>query len=109
MTVALECKPELDQLAPTGDWFIVKPIDLSERTAGGLLMPLSHTGHDKYGEVLAVGRGFYQNGVLIKPEAKVGQTIMYRAKRGLECRFSGEQVLFMVDRDLLAVIKPRQE
>ena len=97
-------RPTADKLKPTNDWFIVKPIEVERKSAGGVIMPNQSKQIDRYGKILAVGPGFHQNGVLVKPKVEAGQTIMFRDGRGLEMRFGGENILFMTERDLLAVI-----
>ena len=58
-----------------------------------------------YGKVLKTGPGYYQNGVRVAPGVKAGQTILFRKGRGLDMKFDGENVLFMTERDLLAVVE----
>lgn len=101
----MEHRPNKEQLQPTGDWIIVMPIDVSEKAKSGLFMPDSASRVDKYAKVLKTGPGYWQNGVLIKPYVKEGQTVMFKQGRGLEMRFDGENILFMTERDLLAVVE----
>lgn len=101
----MESRPNKEQLTPTGDWLLVEPIELPEVSQGGIVMPLTNTGQvDAYGKVLKTGPGYYQNGKRIAPGVESGQIIMFRKGRGLEMRFDGENVLFMNERDLLAVV-----
>jgi chaperonin GroES len=97
-------RPNLDQLKPTGDWLLVKPVLLPEVTTGGIVMPTANRSAEAYGIVHKTGPGFWQNGVLVAPDVQVGDTILFRKGRGLEMRFDGEHVLFMTMRDLLAVV-----
>lgn len=100
----LEQRPNKDQITPTGDWLLVEPLDVPEVSVGGIVMPGSNSAQDSYGKVLKTGPGYYQNGVQIAPGVKSGQIIMFRKGRGLEMRFGGEKVLFMNERDLLAIV-----
>ena len=97
-------KPDKTQLKPTGDWIVVEQLEVSEKTVGGILMPLQNSKIEKYGKVLKIGPGHYQNGEMVSPSVKVGDTIMFRSGRGLNLRLGGEEVLFMTERDLLAII-----
>jgi len=101
----MDRRPDKSQLKPTGDWLIVEPLNLPEHSTGGIVMPTSASRPDKYGKVIATGPGFYQNGVRVEPWVKNGQTVMFKAGRGLEMRFDGDHVLFMTERDLLAVVE----
>jgi co-chaperonin GroES (HSP10) len=102
---SIETRPSKDQLTPTGDWLLVEPVDVSDISEGGILMPTNNSSaQDAYGKVLKTGPGYYQNGKRIAPGVLAGQTIMFRKGRGLEMRFGGDKVLWMTERDLLAIV-----
>ena len=102
---SIETRPNKDQLKPTGDWLLVEPVEVSDVSEGGILMPAhASTAVDAYGKVLKTGPGYFQNGKRIPPGVEAGQIIMFRKGRGIEMRFSGDKVLWMTERDLLAVV-----
>ncbi|MHA2135829.1 MAG: co-chaperone GroES [Candidatus Thorarchaeota archaeon] len=100
----IESRPNADQLQPTGDWLLVEPLEVPEVSEGGILMPTTNSAVDNYGRVLKTGPGYFQNGVQVPPGVKPDQIIMFRKGRGLEMRFGSDKVLFMTERDLLAVV-----
>lgn len=101
----LESRPSKEQLSPLGDWLIVQVLEVPEVTEGGLLMALSNSGAESYGQVLKVGPGYYQNGIRIAPTVQEGQVVMFKKGRGVEMRFKSENVLFMTERDLFAIVE----
>jgi co-chaperonin GroES (HSP10) len=102
----MKTQPNKSQLQPTGELIVVEPLPDPDIVAGGgiALAGTAERG-DKYGRVLAVGPGVHQYGVLVQPKVEVGDTVMFRGGRGLKLRLQMEDVLFMTERDFLAVIK----
>ncbi len=100
-------RPSKEQIQPTGDMILVQPLEVSNETPGGLLMPINHNDPEGYGMIVAVGPGFHQNGVLVEPKVAAGDIVMLRTKRGLPIRVGNEHLLFMNERDFLAVIRKR--
>lgn len=102
----METRPSKDQLQPTGDWIVVEPLEVSDVTESGIMLPTdSNSSMDCYGRVLAVGDGFWQAGEKIKPSVEAGEVVMYRRGRGVEMRLKREKVLFMTERDFFARIR----
>ena len=101
----METQPNKTQLNPTGDWVVVEPLPDPDIVSGGItLVGASSERGEKYGKILAVGPGSYQNGILVEPRVKTGDTVMFRGGRGLKLRLQMEEVLFMSERDFLAVV-----
>jgi chaperonin GroES len=104
MEKQMRIQPNKMQLEPTGDWVVVEPLEDPGISAGGITLAGGSERGDKYGKVLAVGPGGYQNGVLLEPRVKKGDVVMFRGGRGLPLRLQMEEILFMNERDFLAVV-----
>lgn len=107
MEALMTQQPSKEQLSPTSDRIIVEPLeDPGVGPSGLTIVSNSGSSGEQYGRVLAVGPGTYQNGVLIQPNVQVGDIVMFQGNRGVKVRLRSEDVLFMTERDFLAVIKP---
>jgi chaperonin GroES len=91
-------------LKPLGDRIIIKADEVEEKTASGIILADSAQEKPLRGKVIAVGRGIYQNGSLIEPELKEGDTVIYGKYSGSEVKVDGEDYLIMKESDVLAII-----
>jgi chaperonin GroES len=90
---------------PLADRVLVEALEAAEKTAGGLYIPDNAKEKPQKGKVIAVGPGkAAENGTLIKPEVKVGDTVLYGKYAGTEVSVEGKDYLIMRESDLLAVI-----
>lgn len=87
---------------PIGPRVVVRPQAAAEKTASGLF--LANSVQEPIGEVIAVGDGEYQNGVLVQMTVKTGQRILYARGAGAEITVDGEKVLIMLERDILGIL-----
>lgn len=69
----------MDRLVALGALVIIIEDDPDKTTKGGLVLPsITHqTQLFATGEIVGVGPGYYDNGVLVKPEVEVGQKVLY--------------------------------
>ena len=90
---------------PLADRVLVEALEAAEKTAGGLYIPDNAKEKPQKGKIIAVGPGKAgDNGVVIKPEVKVGDTVLYGKYSGTEVSVEGKDYLIMRESDLLAVI-----
>ena len=90
---------------PIGDRVLVKPLEMEERSKGGVIIPDTAKEKPQMGEVLAAGPGKIQeNGQRLAPEVKQGDKILYTSYAGTEVKVDGEKLLLMRESDILAVI-----
>jgi chaperonin GroES len=90
---------------PLADRVLVEALEAAEKTAGGLYIPDNAKEKPQKGKIIAVGPGkAAENGTLIKPEVKVGDTVLYGKYSGTEVQLDGKDYLIMRESDLLAVI-----
>ncbi|MDG1846856.1 MAG: co-chaperone GroES [Acidimicrobiales bacterium] len=94
-------------LHPREDRIVVRPGESEETTASGLVIPDTAKEKPQQGEVLAVGPGkrSEQTGELIPVDVEVGDTVVYAKYGGTEISSSGEELLILSARDVLAVVK----
>lgn len=91
-------------LKPLGDRVVVKPIDVEEKTAGGIVIPDTAKEKPQQGEVVAVGPGrVLDNGERLAPEVSVGQRVLYAKYGGTEVKLNGEEYLILRESDILAI------
>ena len=94
-------------LKPLDDRIVVKANEAEEKTASGLVIPDTAKEKPQQGTVLAVGPGrrSEQTGEIIPLDVKVGDTVVYSKYGGTEITNSGEDLLILTSRDVLAVVK----
>ncbi|HZQ28301.1 MAG TPA: co-chaperone GroES [Acidimicrobiales bacterium] len=93
-------------LQPLEDRIVVRPSESEETTASGLVIPDTAKEKPQQGEVLAVGPGRRADntGDIIPLDVKVGDTVVYSKYGGTEITISGEDLLILNGRDVLAKV-----
>ena len=90
---------------PLEDRIVVRPGESEAKTASGLVIPDTAKEKPQQGEVLAVGPGRRSDtGDLIPLDIKVGDKVLYSKYGGTEVSVSGEDLLILTSRDVLAVM-----
>lgn len=87
-----------------GDKVLVKPDPVENKTAGGVFIPDASVPKPKTGEVIAVGSGIYQAGVLVPMETKVGDKVSYAGHVGSELVVDGQSYLIMQENKIDVVL-----
>lgn len=96
------------KLKPTAGYALIEPVELEKRTAAGIVLPDTHDEKSQRGKVIAIGAPqITDSGKLIKPEFKVGQTVIYKKWGGDEVKLgiSGRELIFVKFEDVLAVVE----
>ncbi len=92
-------------MRPLRDRLIIRRIENETKTASGLHLPEVVVEKSTRGEVLAVGSGrVTERGVLIPPEVKVGDRVLFGRKAGTEVKHEGETLLVMSESEVFAVL-----
>jgi chaperonin GroES len=91
-------------LQPLEDRIVVKPSEGEEMTASGLVIPDTAKEKPQEGEVLAVGPGRFEDGNRVPLDVKVGDKVIYSKYGGTEVKLSGEELLILSARDVLAIV-----
>ena len=92
---------------PLYDRLIVKRTAEEEASKGGIIIPDTAKEKPQEGAVIAVGKGSVRNdGALIPPAVKAGDTVLFGKYAGTEMMFAGEKYLILREDDVLGVIEP---
>jgi chaperonin GroES len=95
------------KIQPLGKRILVKPAEIEEKTAGGLVIPPT-SGDDKRpetGEIVKLGIGKDDEGKEVKFDVKVGDRVYFKKYSPEEVEVDGEKYLIIDIEDILAVIK----
>jgi len=92
-------------LKPLADRVVVKPSAAEEKTKGGIIVPDTAKEKPVWGTVIAIGPGKTSDeGKLIAPEVKVGDSVLYGKYSGTEVTIDGEELLIMRESDIFAIM-----
>jgi chaperonin GroES len=85
---------------------IVKRIEESQETPGGIIIPDSAKEKPMEGEVVAVGKGKRDDsGKLIPMEIKKGDKVLFGKYAGSEIQIDGEEHLILREDDVLGIVE----
>jgi chaperonin GroES len=95
----------LVKIRPLHDRLIVRRVEESRTSAGGIVIPDTVTEKPMQGEVLAVGSGKILNDGRIRPlSVKVGERVLFGKYAGTEVTVDNEELVVMKEEDLMAVL-----
>ena len=93
------------KLRPLHDRLIVKRIEETETTPGGIVIPDSAKEKPMEGEVLAVGKGKRdEGGKLVAMDVKKGDRVLFGKYAGTDIQIEGEEHLILREDDILGTI-----
>jgi chaperonin GroES len=92
------------KIQPLADRVVVRPLEDTEQTRGGLHIPDTAKEKPQQGEIIAVGPGRFEKGERVPIELNQGQRVLYGKYSGAEVTLDGEEVLIIRESDVLAVI-----
>ena len=93
-------------LKPLGDRIVIKVIEDTEQTSGGIFIPDSAKEKPQKGEVVAVGEGkMNEKGEREPMDVKVGDTVLYAKYAGTDIKMDGVEYKILSVKDALAVIE----
>ena len=93
-------------IKPLGDRFVIKVIEDTEQTSGGIFIPDSAKEKPQKGEVVAVGLGKMNDKGEREPmDVKVGDKILYAKYAGTDVKFDGVEYKILSVKDALAIIE----
>ncbi len=93
-------------LKPLADRIVIKVIEDTEQTSGGIFIPDSAKEKPQKGEVVAVGEGkTNEKGEKEPMEVKVGDVVLYSKYAGTEVKMDGVEYKILSIKDALAVIE----
>ena len=92
------------KLKPLEDRIVVRPVEGEETTVSGIVIPDTAKEKPQEGEVLAVGPGRFEDGNRVPLDVKVGDKVIYSKYGGTEVKLSGDELLILSARDVLAIV-----
>ena len=93
-------------LKPLGDRIVVKVIEDTEQTQGGIFIPDSAKEKPQKGEVVAVGLGkMNDKGERESLDVEVGQKVLYAKYAGTDVKMDGTEYKILSIKDALAIIE----
>ena len=93
-------------LKPLGDRIVMKVVEDTEQTSGGIFIPDSAKEKPQKGEVVAVGVGkMNEKGEREPMDVKVGDVVLYAKYAGTDIKMDGVEYKILSVKDALAVIE----
>jgi chaperonin GroES len=92
------------KVTPLADRVVVRALEETEQTRGGLFIPDTAKEKPQQGEIVATGAGRYEDGKLVPMTVKVGDKVLYGKYSGTEVTIDNETYLILRESDVLAVI-----
>ncbi|OGI16795.1 MAG: co-chaperone GroES [Candidatus Melainabacteria bacterium RIFOXYA2_FULL_32_9] len=93
-------------IKPLADKIVVKVIEETETTPGGIFIPDTAREKSQKGEVLAAGPGkLLENGQREEMEVKVGDKILFSKYGGTDIKITNTEYKILSVRDVLGVIE----
>lgn len=93
-------------LRPLHDRVIVKRLDQTTVTAGGLIIPDKAAEKPDQGEVIAVGNGrIMENGSIRPLDVQVGERVLFGKYSGQTVKVDGQELLVMKEEDIMAIVQ----
>ena len=94
------------KIRPLGDKIVIKVIEDTEQTTGGIFIPDSAKEKPQKCEVIAVGEGKTLDSGEKEPMAvKVGETVLYAKYAGTDIKVDHEMLKILSIKDVLGVIE----
>lgn len=93
------------ELRPLQDRVVVQRLDEETKTAGGIIIPDTHTEKPSQGKIIAVGTGYRNtDGSIRNLDVKVGDVVLFGKYSGTEVKVEGKPVLIMKEDEILGVL-----
>ncbi|RMF74865.1 MAG: co-chaperone GroES [Acidobacteria bacterium] len=90
---------------PLHDRVLVKRIEETETTKGGIIIPDTAKEKPQEGEVIAVGTGKRDDeGKVHKLEVKAGDRVLFGKYSGTEVKFDGDEFVVLREDEILGIV-----
>ena len=94
------------KIRPLHDRVIVKRVEETRTTPGGIVIPDTAAEKPSRGEVIAVGKGKILESGEVRPlDVKAGDEVLFGKYSGNEVKVDGEEVVVLREDDILAVFE----
>lgn len=92
---------------PLHDRVVVRRIEESTRTAGGIIIPDTAKEKPAQGEIIAAGPGGRdERGQIVPLAVQPGDRVLFGKWSGTEVKIDGEELLIMKESDILGILEP---
>lgn len=92
-------------IIPLGDKILVEPLEETEVTKAGIVLPDTAKEKPQRGKVIAVGSGRYIEGKKVPLEVKVGDVVIFKKYAPDEIKVDGKEYFILEETDILAKIE----
>jgi chaperonin GroES len=90
---------------PLHDRVLIRRVEATEKTAGGIIIPDTVQEKPQEGDVVAVGGGSKSEEGKITPlDVKSGDRILFGKWSGTEVKIDGEDLIIMKESDILGIV-----
>ena len=90
---------------PLFDYVLVKPLEQTQTTPSGIVLPDTAKEKPQIGQVMAVGPGaMNDDGKVLPMKVKVGQKVLYKKWGGNEVKVGSEEWLLIEQKDVMATV-----
>ncbi|MFO7287675.1 MAG: co-chaperone GroES [Gammaproteobacteria bacterium] len=94
------------KIRPLHDRVIVKRVEETRTSPGGIVIPDTAAEKPSRGEVIAVGKGkILETGEVRPLDVKVGDEVLFGKYSGNEVKVDGEEIVVLREDDILAVFE----
>ncbi len=94
------------KLTPLHDRILVRRVEESETTRGGIIIPDTAKDKPQEGEVISVGKGkVNEEGKVTPLDVKAGDRILFGKYSGSEIKIDGEEFLIMREEEVLGILE----
>jgi len=94
------------KIRPLHDRVIVKRVEETRTTPGGIVIPDTAAEKPSRGEVIAVGKGKILESGEVRPlDVKAGDEVLFGKYSGNEVKVDGEEIVVLREDDILAVLE----
>ncbi len=91
---------------PLHDRVLLRRVEKSEKTAGGIIIPDTAKEKPMQGEIVAVGPGARdEDGQVVPLDVKPGDRVLFGKWSGTEVKIDGEELLIMKESDIMGVLE----
>ncbi len=93
------------KLTPLHDRILVRRVEESETTRGGIIIPDTAKDKPQEGEVIAVGKGKVNEEGKVRPlDVKEGDRILFGKYSGTDIKIDGEEFVIMREEEVLGIL-----
>jgi chaperonin GroES len=90
---------------PLQDRILVRRVEESEKTKGGLIIPDAAKERPLIGNVIAVGSGKRDDGKVIPLDVKQGDRVLFGKYSGTEIKVEGVEHVILREEEILGVVE----